>query len=68
MASMTSYCVMRSASNPPSTSGSFIRRRPLLVRRSTEEAGRLLGIKANTVRVLTTRARASLKLTLEDPS
>ncbi len=28
---------------------------------STEEAGRLLGIKANTVRVLTARARASLK-------
>ena len=28
---------------------------------STEEAGKLLGIKANTVRVLTTRARASLK-------
>jgi RNA polymerase sigma-70 factor (ECF subfamily) len=35
---------------------------------STEEAGRLLGIKANTVRVLTARARASLKLTMEDPS
>jgi len=35
---------------------------------STEEAGRLLGIKANTVRVLTARARASLKLTVEDPS
>ena len=28
---------------------------------STEEAGKLLGIKANTVRVLTTRARASLR-------
>jgi RNA polymerase sigma-70 factor (ECF subfamily) len=28
---------------------------------STEEAGGLLGIKANTVRVLTARARASLK-------
>ena len=28
---------------------------------STEEAGTLLGIKANTVRVLTARARASLK-------
>jgi RNA polymerase sigma-70 factor (ECF subfamily) len=35
---------------------------------STEEAGKLLGIKANTVRVLTARARASLKLTVEDPS
>ena len=35
---------------------------------STEEAGRLLGIKANTVRVLTARARASLKLTVEEPS
>jgi RNA polymerase sigma-70 factor (ECF subfamily) len=35
---------------------------------STEEAGRLLGIKANTVRVLTARARASLKLTGEAPS
>jgi RNA polymerase sigma-70 factor (ECF subfamily) len=35
---------------------------------STEEAGRLLGIKANTVRVLTTRARASLKQTVEDPT
>jgi len=35
---------------------------------STVEAGRLLGIKANTVRVLTARARASLKLTMEDPS
>ncbi|MFL5777492.1 MAG: RNA polymerase sigma factor, partial [Chloroflexota bacterium] len=32
---------------------------------STEEAGTLLGIKANTVRVLTTRARASLKQTQE---
>lgn len=29
---------------------------------STEEAGTLLGIKGNTVRVLTARARASLKL------
>lgn len=28
---------------------------------STEEAGRLLGIKANTVRVLTARARSSLR-------
>jgi RNA polymerase sigma-70 factor (ECF subfamily) len=28
---------------------------------STEEAGKVLGIKANTVRVLTTRARASLR-------
>ena len=28
---------------------------------STEEAGTLLGIRANTVRVLTTRARASLR-------
>jgi RNA polymerase sigma-70 factor (ECF subfamily) len=28
---------------------------------STKEAGELLGIKANTVRVLTTRARASLR-------
>jgi DNA-directed RNA polymerase specialized sigma24 family protein len=28
---------------------------------STREAGELLGIKANTVRVLTTRARASLR-------
>jgi RNA polymerase sigma-70 factor, ECF subfamily len=28
---------------------------------STEETGKLLGIKANTVRVLTTRARASLR-------
>ena len=33
---------------------------------STEEAGRLLGVKANTVRVLTTRARASLRRTLEE--
>jgi RNA polymerase sigma-70 factor (ECF subfamily) len=32
---------------------------------STEEAGRLLGIKANTIRVLTARARASLKHTGE---
>jgi RNA polymerase sigma-70 factor (ECF subfamily) len=35
---------------------------------STEEAGTLLGIKANTVRVLTSRARASLKQTEEVPS
>jgi DNA-directed RNA polymerase specialized sigma24 family protein len=35
---------------------------------TTEEAGRLLGIKATTVRVLTTRARASLKQTVEDPT
>ena len=28
---------------------------------STEEAGRLLGIKANTIRVLTARARSSLR-------
>jgi RNA polymerase sigma-70 factor (ECF subfamily) len=28
---------------------------------STEEAGKLLGIKANTIRVLTSRARASLR-------
>jgi RNA polymerase sigma-70 factor, ECF subfamily len=36
---------------------------------STEEAGRLLGIKANTVRVLTARARASLRrrTTQEEP-
>jgi RNA polymerase sigma-70 factor (ECF subfamily) len=33
---------------------------------SSEEAGRFLGIKANTVRVLATRARASLKQTMED--
>jgi RNA polymerase sigma-70 factor (ECF subfamily) len=33
---------------------------------SSEEAGRVLGIKANTVRVLATRARASLKQTVED--
>jgi RNA polymerase sigma-70 factor, ECF subfamily len=32
---------------------------------STEEAGTLLGIKGNTVRVLTARARASLKQTEE---
>ena len=30
---------------------------------STEEAGKLLGIKASTVRVLTTRARATLRKT-----
>jgi RNA polymerase sigma factor (sigma-70 family) len=35
---------------------------------TTEEAGKLLGIKANTVRVLTARARASLKQTVEDPA
>jgi DNA-directed RNA polymerase specialized sigma24 family protein len=33
---------------------------------STDEVGRLLGIKASTVRVLTTRARASLRQTEED--
>ena len=33
---------------------------------STEEAGRLLGIKANTVRVLTMRARDSLRRTVEE--
>jgi len=33
---------------------------------SSEEAGRVLGIKANTVRVLAARARASLKQTAED--
>ena len=33
---------------------------------SSDEAGRVLGIKANTVRVLSTRARASLKQTVED--
>ena len=31
---------------------------------STEEAGKLLGIKANTVRVLTMRARDSLRRTV----
>ena len=35
---------------------------------STEEAGRLMGIRANTIRVLTTRARASLKQTVEESS
>jgi RNA polymerase sigma-70 factor (ECF subfamily) len=35
---------------------------------SSEDAGRFLGIKANTVRVLATRARASLKQTVEDPT
>ena len=36
---------------------------------STQEAGELLGIKANTVRVLTTRARASLRgQTMEEPT
>jgi len=33
---------------------------------STEEAGKLLGIKANTVRVLTMRARDSLRRTVEE--
>ena len=33
---------------------------------STEEAGKLLGIKANTVRVLTMRARDSLRKTMEE--
>ena len=33
---------------------------------SSDEAGRVLGITANTVRVLSTRARASLKQTVED--
>ena len=33
---------------------------------STEEAGKLLGIKANTVRVLTMRARDSLRKTVEE--
>ena len=33
---------------------------------STEEAGKLLGIKANTVRVLTMRARNSLRQTVEE--
>jgi RNA polymerase sigma-70 factor (ECF subfamily) len=33
---------------------------------STEEAGRLLGIRANTVRALTTRARASIRGSQED--
>ena len=33
---------------------------------STDEAGTLLGIKASTVRVLTARARASLRQTEED--
>jgi RNA polymerase sigma-70 factor (ECF subfamily) len=34
---------------------------------STEEAGKLLGIKASTVRVLTTRARATLRKTVGEP-
>ena len=34
---------------------------------SSEEAGRLLGMKAATVRALTTRARASIRQTMEDP-
>ncbi|MGA9159689.1 MAG: sigma factor-like helix-turn-helix DNA-binding protein [Actinomycetota bacterium] len=33
---------------------------------STEEAGTLLGMKANTVRVLTMRARDSLRRTVEE--
>jgi len=33
---------------------------------TTEEAGKLLGIKANTVRVLTMRARDSLRRTVEE--
>jgi DNA-directed RNA polymerase specialized sigma24 family protein len=32
---------------------------------SSEEAGRLLGIRSNTVRVLTGRARAALRATEE---
>jgi len=35
---------------------------------SSEEAGRLLGIRAQTVRVLTSRARASLRAVEGDPS
>jgi len=35
---------------------------------STEEAGKLLGIKASTVRVLTTRARATLRHSVGEPS
>ena len=36
---------------------------------STEEAGELLGIKANTVRVLTSRARATLRRqVMEEPT
>jgi RNA polymerase sigma-70 factor (ECF subfamily) len=35
---------------------------------STEEAGKLLGIKANTVRVLTMRARNTLRQTVGEPS
>lgn len=35
---------------------------------STEEAGKLLGIKASTVRVLTTRARATLRSTVGEPT
>lgn len=34
---------------------------------SSEEAGRMLGMKAATVRALTTRARASMRQTMEDP-
>jgi RNA polymerase sigma-70 factor, ECF subfamily len=35
---------------------------------SSEEAGRILGIKASTVRVLTTRARAALRPTAGEPT
>jgi RNA polymerase sigma-70 factor, ECF subfamily len=35
---------------------------------STEEAGKLLGIRASTVRVLTTRARASIRRTAKEQS
>jgi RNA polymerase sigma-70 factor (ECF subfamily) len=35
---------------------------------STEETGKLLGIKANTVRVLTMRARNTLRQTVGEPS
>ena len=34
---------------------------------SSEEAGRMLGMKAATVRALSTRARASIRQTMEDP-
>jgi RNA polymerase sigma-70 factor (ECF subfamily) len=34
---------------------------------SSEEAGRMLGMKAATVRTLTTRARESMRQTVEDP-
>ena len=34
---------------------------------SSEEAGHMLGMKAATVRALTTRARASMRQTMEDP-